>query len=271
MGVQFQIKSALILCLFCFSGLLLARAEDFAAFSGQTSAADINVRVDSTVGAEVICVLAKGEVVEVVREAYDWYKIRLPKTAPAYIKKELLECLAIPADLAVSPQKCLSAQVIKERVNVRLKPTETSWILGKIAKSTVVNIVADEGDWYKIQPVYQCYGWVNKKFINKEIAVSPAPLPAPLPAPMTALVTAETKKVASILTLTGKVCPYGIVLWRKATHKLITVDNKIYLLIGNRKSLDRLNGRQVKLTARAYGPATDKYPIVQIDELEALN
>lgn len=267
MYLQFRIKCALILCLFCFSGLALAQAENFAAFSGQSSAAAINVRVDSTVGAEVICVLAKGEVVEVVREAYDWYKIRLPKTAPAYIKKELLECLALPADLVSSPQKCLSAQVIKDRVNVRLKPTETSWILGKIAKSTVVNIVADEGDWYRIQPVYQCYGWVNKKFINKEIVV----LPAPLAAPMTALVTAENKKVTPALTLTGKVSPYGIVLWRKATHKLITADNKIYLLIGNRKSLDRLNGRQVKLTARAYGLATDKYPIVQIDELEALN
>ncbi|PIN79386.1 hypothetical protein COV16_04530, partial [Candidatus Woesearchaeota archaeon CG10_big_fil_rev_8_21_14_0_10_34_8] len=146
-------------------------ADTFTAFTGQINANGINVRVDSTIGAEVVCTLSKGELVQVVREAYDWYKIRLPKEAPSYIRKDLLECNNVSGnnlnpDFTPQSGKCLSAKVIKDRVNVRLGPTESSWILGKIDKATVVNVISERGAWYKIHPVYQSYGWVNKKFVN---------------------------------------------------------------------------------------------------------
>ncbi len=151
---------------FSLQGIVFA--DTFVAFTGQINASGINVRVDATVGAEIICTLAKDELVEVTWEAYDWYKIRLPKEAPAYVKKNLLECNNTNADFGFQSSKCLSAKVIKDKVNIRLRPNESAWILGKIDKAMVVNIIADEEDWYKIHPVYQSYGWVNKKFVNKK-------------------------------------------------------------------------------------------------------
>ena len=112
MSLTLKIKTALILLAVCSSLTGSAFADTFGVFTGQINANGINVRVDSSVSAEVICTLAKGELVEVVWEAYDWYKIRLPKEAPAYIKKNLLECNNVNADFAASSGKCLSAKVI---------------------------------------------------------------------------------------------------------------------------------------------------------------
>jgi uncharacterized protein YgiM (DUF1202 family) len=245
----------------CFSLSGIAFADTFDVFTGQINAHGINVRVDATVGAEVICTLTKGELVEVVWGAYDWYKIRLPKEAPVYIKKDLLVCNDVNANFASNSGKCLSAKVIKDKVNIRLKPTESAWILGKVDKATVVEIIADEEGWYKIHPVYQSYGWVNKKFVNKEVVLFQK---------QEALVKRiDSAKLGEQLVVEGKVSPYGIVLWRKATHKLSTPENKIYFLKGGRRSLDSLNYHKVKVTGKLI--SLGKYPIIQIDIIEALN
>lgn len=264
MRSSFKIKSVIIFLLVCFNFLGIVCADTFDAFTGQINASGINVRVDSSVSAEVICTLAKGELVEVVWGVYDWYKIRLPKEAPAYIKKDLLECNDVKAEFAAQSGECLSAKVIKDKVNVRLKPSELSWILGKVDKATVVNVIAEEEGWYKIHPVYQSYGWVNKKFVDKDVVV--------VLLKQDALVKdTDIVKLNDQLIVEGKISPYGIVLWRQATHKLITVENKIYFLKGNRKSLDSLNYRKVKVTGKIISLAASKYPIIQIDNIEALN
>ena len=214
MLLNFKIKISCILLMVCFSLPGVVTADTSGAFTGQINASGINVRVDATVGAEVICTLAKGDLVEVIREAYGWYKIRLPKEAPSYIKKELLECNNVNPDFGAQSGKCLSAKVIKDRVNIRLAPAESAWILGKVDKATVVNIISDQGGWYKIHPVYQSYGWVNKKFVNNQIVTLEKQDTVPE-------VTAAAK-LGDQLVIEGKVSPYGIVLWRKATHKLIT-------------------------------------------------
>lgn len=253
--------------IFFFAYLVLTStvlAATFTVFSGQVNADKINVRVDATVGSAVACSLEKGALVEVVAEAYDWYKIRLPKEAAAYVKKDLVECINLEPTSATAniPAKCLNAKVIKDRINVRQGPSETTWILGKADKLTVINILGQDGDWYKIQPIYQSYGWVNKKFVNKEIL---------LPKKETLSLPVKDVEPIKQLILEGTISPYGIVLWRKATHKLITPDNKIYLLKGNRKGLDSLNHQKVKVTGKLITPPESNHPVVEIDIIEALN
>lgn len=241
-------------------------------FNGQINATNINLRVDATVGSAVICVLAKGELVEVVSEAHGWYKIRLPKKAPSYVREDLVECfnsdpVTNPAGIGHSklykqgpnPGKCLSAKVIKDRINIRLGPSESTWILGKADKLTVVNILTKENGWYKIQPIYQSYGWVNKKFVSKE---------AILPKKQEAI---KVIQPSDSLVIEGVVSPYGMVLWRQATHKLITSENKVYFLKGNRKSLDSLNYHKVKVSGKLITSVESKHPIVGVNIIEALN
>lgn len=246
-----------------FTGLLifatLSSAAVFSVFTGEINENNVNVRVDATIGAAVACTLAKGELVEVISEAYDWYKIRLPKAAPSYIKKNLVECINFDN---VKPAECLNAKVTGNRVNIRLGHSESSWILGKVDKLTVVNILTDEGAWYKIEPVHQSYGWVNKKFVNKDLSKPKKDIKLP---------AAVLQPPPDQLVIEGTVSPYGVVLWRKATHKLVTVDNKIYFLKGNRKGLDSLNHHRVKVTGKLISPKNNKYPIIEAVIIEALN
>ncbi len=267
MRLNFKLRSTLLSLLLSLIPAGCILAQEFTAFSGQITGQGINVRTDATVGSTVICTLVKGELVDVVGEAHGWYKIRLPKEAPSYIKKDLLECNNVNADFAAKPDRCLSAKVIKERVNIRLAPTESSWILGKVQRGTVVNIISERGDWYKIHPVYQSYGWVNKQFISKDIVVV---VVAPEKKEL-ALKPTEEIKPQDLLSVEGKVSPYGIVLWRKATHKLITPENKIYFLKGNRKGLDSLNYHKVRVRGRLISDIASRYPIIQIEMIEALN
>ena len=233
-------------------------------FTGKVNANNINVRVDATTGAPVVCTLAKGQSVEVVREAYDWYKIRLPKTAPSYIKKNLVECIDRTASPS-EPVKCLNAKVIGEKVNIRLGPGEDSWILGKADKLSVVSILADKGAWYKIEPVHQSFGWVHKKFVDKDNGEIAVIQPAP------ALAIGSQTTALQPVVVEGTVSPYGVVLWRQATHKLITAENKIYFLKSNRKGLDSLNYHRVKVTGKLITPPDSKHPIIQVAVIEALN
>ncbi|MFA4854123.1 MAG: SH3 domain-containing protein [Candidatus Omnitrophota bacterium] len=247
-----------------------SHSHEFSVFTGRINANSINVRVDATTSAPVVCALDKGGLVEVVGEAYDWYKIRLPKTAPSYIKKDLVECINRDASLS-EPAKCLNAKVTGERVNIRLGPNETSSILGKVDKLTVVNILADKGAWYKIEPVHQSYGWMNKKFVDKDSGETVVLRPAALASgSQTAALRPAALPIQS-LVLEGIVSPYGVVLWRTATHKLITSGNKIYFLKGNRKALDSLNYHRVKVTGKLISPANSKSSIIQVAIIEALN
>lgn len=258
MLINSKYKVILILIMLCFSLAGFVFAGTFSAFTGQINADNINVRVDATAASTAVCILSKGALVEVVAEAYDWYKIRLPKEAPSYVRKDLVECINM--DPVANPGKCLSAKVIKDRVNIRLGPSESSWILGKINRLTVVNILAASGSWYRIQPIYQSFGWVNKKFVSKDF----------VPAVKEEEPAKTIKEIAPSgrMIIEGNVSPYGVVLWRKATHKLITADNKIYFLKGNRKSLNSLNYHKVKVTGKLISPEANKYPIIEIDTIE---
>jgi uncharacterized protein YgiM (DUF1202 family) len=261
--MQLRLKIIFIFFVFCCGFTAMVFAENFAAFTGQVNSAGVNLRVDSTTGSEVICNLSKGELVEVVREAYDWYKIRLPKQAPSYIRKDLLECnSAANPEFASPSSKCSSAKVIKDKVNIRLAPSESAWILGKVEKGTVVTVIGDDGSWFKIHPVYQSYGWINKKFVNKEVVALK---------PDTAAITPAAVNSDGQIVVEGTVAPYGVVLWRKATHKLVTADNQVYFLKGQRKSLDNLNYRKVKVTGKLITSGQARYPIIQTDIIEAIN
>jgi uncharacterized protein YgiM (DUF1202 family) len=240
-----------------------AQEPGFTVFTGQINADGINVRADATVGSPVICTVDKGELVEAVAESYGWYKIRLPKQAPSYIKKELVECIEDHSG------NCSSGKVAGSRVNVRIAPDISSWSVGRADKDSVVNIIGEENGWYKIDPVYHSYAWINKKFVNKEIVViekaqNECIFSPPLPKDE---LSADDQRIV----VEGVVMPYGMVLWRKATHKLVTSENNVYLLKGNRKTLNNLNRSKVKVTGRLIGPRDAKYPMIDVDLVEVVN
>ncbi|MDD2927521.1 MAG: SH3 domain-containing protein [Candidatus Omnitrophica bacterium] len=260
-----------ILCLAAAAlavGFSPAYAGEKVPFLGEINANNINLRLDATATAEVLGTLNKGERVEVIAEFYGWYKVRLPKNVPVYIKKSLAACINHAGERALAEeplqQQCSSAKVLKDRVNIRSKPSESSGIVGIADKNIVVNVSVDTGSWYGIEPIQNSFGWVYKKFITKAVI-----LPEAAPLSQNKITTPENRPGDTVLI--GTVKPYGIVFMRPATHKLISVDDRMFLLKGNRSSLNALNHQKVKVTGKMLNSVKGEYPVVEVKRIEVLS
>lgn len=256
-----------VVLLFLILALGLCFAEEKTPFIGEINSNNINLRSDATTSAYIISVLNKGEQVEVLQESYDWYKVRLPKVVPAYLKSTLATCINYAqAQPGVTSQACLTVKVLKDRVNVRAGASETSPILGIADQDEVISVLAQEGSWYKIEPITNSFGWVYKKFVDN-FKTSPAGLVKGVQGKASLTLAQEADNVV----LVGVVKPYGVIFGRTATHKLITQDNKIYLLKGNRVSLNSLNEQKVKVIGKKISADKSKIPVIEVKIVEVIS
>lgn len=166
-------KRALLISFLLWLPFSFAFAQNFTPFQGKINADDINIRTSSTINAQVICKARKGTQVFVVSQAYEWYKVQLPKNAAIFVNKIFLAPVSekpasalTSAPLNNQPQP-QSAKVIKDNVNVRLSASEKSSIIGKLNLDQAVTVLNITGDWAQILPVENSYGWVNQKFVDK--------------------------------------------------------------------------------------------------------
>ena len=251
-------------------------AQEFRPFEGVVKNNNINVRSDSTTASKIICTLNQGDRVYVVNESYGWYKIRLPKKAPSYVKKILLECLPEEKSPAPSTPKaenqhkiCHAAKVTGNRVNIRLEPNQSSKILGMLNKNAVVNILGEDNGWYKIEPPEEGLAWINKQFVSKETPRATKPQESPKAEDN--LPGLKQQRGEPLTAVQGSIQPYGRVFLRIATHKLITPEKKIFLLKGNKKELDSLIYRKVRISGKILSNAKEKYPVIEVSAIEVLN
>lgn len=238
-------------------------ADIFVPFEGEVREDNINLRSDSTASSGIICVLSKNQTIEVVAELYDWYKVRLPQTCPVYIRKDMV---------SVVDEK--TAKVVKDNVNLRFSPDEKSPIIGKASINEAVCIMQEKGNWWQISPLKNCAGWVHKKFITKKGPLQESKI---IKTKKEVILKQEVKKeeavkktelLIDVIVLEGVVEPYGKVLGRKATHKLLTYDNKVYFISGNVINLNSLLNHKVKITGKLEASKKEKFPVIDIIKLE---
>lgn len=214
-------------------------------FIAEVNSDNINIRSDSTVSSLVISKINKGYLVEVVYGLYDWYKIRLPQNAPAFISKDFVDA-----------SEGETATVIKDNVNIRIAPDISSLIIGKADKDTEITIVGEEGDWYRIEPIKNSFGWLHKNFADK---IDPIKL------------RSTKKKIfrRDDIVIEGILRPKTFT--RIASHKLIDKDYRTYLLNGKKEELEAFEGRRVKITGKIIGPSKTKYPVIEVEKIETLD
>jgi len=297
MCLKAQVKQAMLFALSVFLVGSVYAQEAFESFHGQVSGDEVNVRADSTVSSRILCQLARGEAVDVISESYDWYRIRLPEQASAYIRKDMTVCIDMPGGVAtgnstavqqaaapdqqgitparqgitmpaapVSQKPCRNAKVIKSDVNIRLEPDENSWIIGMVQESQVLNVLDESGKWYKITPPDNSFGWVYKKFITKAVVTPVTQKPQ---GPSTDEALQQAKQTGSII-ISGMIQPYGHVFGIKAHHKLVTDDNKVFLLRGEKGNLNVLIGRKARITGTLVGQKWTKFPVIEVRSVEAI-
>lgn len=242
-----HLSRALIALSLFFSFILTAQAETTTSIlEGEVIADSINIRSDATVSSNVICVVNRGEHLEAVSRSYDWYKVRLPKSAPSFIKKEYLSMIDDK-----------TAKVAASSVNIRLAPSESSAVLGKAKDNEVVSIIETKGEWARVEPVNNSFGWIHSRYLK-----------AAPPKEKTPADTTDNLKKDEI-AVQGLIKNKSIV--RVATHKLITEDGSIFLLKGNRKSLNSLDNKKAKVWGRLKQLPDQQYPLIEITRIEAEN
>lgn len=257
-------KLIFITALVLFSCGLSCAQEEYPECEGITNADEINVRSDSTISSESVCRVDKNSRVSIVGESYEWYKVRLPRGAPAYIKKDLV---------AIDPQRQDVGSITKDNVNIRLRPDISAPIVGRVRFKDQVRIVDQVQDWYRVEPTRNSFGWVHKGFIARVKAKDTAKTQgqqeatkegAPAQGGAYELITAEGTLKPKTMTSV-------------ATHKLIqtmvsgaTVVKSLYLLKSRNINLDEYNNRKIKLTGKVYNPAA-KNPVIEIDTIEEIN
>ncbi|NLE91524.1 MAG: SH3 domain-containing protein [Elusimicrobia bacterium] len=259
-----------------------AEGETFP-FTGEVTAADINLRADSTTSSEVICKMDKGAAVEILSGQYGWYKVRLPDTAPSYIRADMVS--AVEAKSAnFTPQEQTGARfntikVERDRVNIRLRPNESSPIIGRVSKNEVLNFTGMENNWYRIKPVSGSYGWIHADFVRK------APLKAPEEAQPAGVLpgtegetkpeddsarAGEDKQIPGLSMYEGVIKPYGMVFKRPATHKLVASNKKIFLLKGDKQTLNALVNRKARVSGKPVSSCKG-LPVVEVVKIEAID
>ena len=251
-------KSIIILAVFLCQSIFLsmALAEQNFPFTGYVTENGINVRADSTVGSEVICSVNKGERIEAVSEKYNWYKIKLPECAPSYIHKDMLG--------VVENNK---AKLIRDKVNIRLKPNLEAEILGRISEGETVEVIKAEGDWYQIKPVNNTFAWIHKKFLEE--------IPAEqLKKEALAAKEQEKEKAEEAASKEPKILIEGVIkpkfITTIARYKLITDDKEVYLLKGEGKLLSDYKNKRVKVGARSAEPYGNT-SILEVERIGPIN
>ncbi|MFH1441546.1 MAG: SH3 domain-containing protein [Candidatus Omnitrophota bacterium] len=245
-------KLPLILIIFILLQVCFAQESIKILFYGVINSNNINLRSDSNTSSQIICKINKNTPLEIIQEKYDWYKIKLPKIVPLYVRKDLITLIDKE-----------TAKASKDNINIRLEPNESCPILGQIRKNEIITILGDSNGWYKIEPVDNSFGWIHKKFVDR-IAKDNAPMTAPI------VPAKDICKEGSII-LEGTIQPYGKVINRIATHKLVTKNFKIFLLKGNPSNLNTLIYHNVQITGEEIIPKKEKYPVIEIIRMEVID
>lgn len=137
---------------------------------------NVNVRGKAAVNSEVVARLNRGDKVIVLEEV----TLKKPKQdEPAKWAK-----IALPANAAVwahaSFIDATNNTVIPKRLNLRTGPSENHSVIGRIEKGATVKPIDQKGEWVKLEPPADAYGFVAAHLLSRD---SSAPTLAPGAAP----------------------------------------------------------------------------------------
>ena len=113
------------------------------------------VRTDSTLFSEEIGHIPKNTILEIIKEKYDWFKVKLPENFFAFVYADYIE------EIGQKKGKCKA-----NCLNIRAEPTLKSPIIGRLKKDDRIEIVEKVGNWYKINAYPYSWGWVHKNSIE---------------------------------------------------------------------------------------------------------
>ena len=133
---------------------------------------NVNVRGQAIINSEIVAHLQKNQAITILEaitlkkpkqdEPANWYRILLPTNSAVWVNSLFIDAA--------------SATVKGTRLNLRAGPGEEYSILGRLEKGAAIKQLEAKGDWLKIEPPTNAFGFVAAHLVTRtpvEIAAKP--------------------------------------------------------------------------------------------------
>ncbi len=201
----------------------------------------VNIRAGCGLNFEVLAQLNKSAEVVAIGQEYGWYKIKLPKEAFCFVRKDYVKDGVVRAN----------------KLHVRAGAGSNFNILGVLKKGQRVNILEQDGDWLKIAPPEDTSGWIKKDFLrvlNKRF------------------IPARFRPVNSIqkrIEVSGTIDDLGKIINRQGTHKLIEGKKVLYYLKSESVDLNLYAYQKVCVIGELIDADNSPYPVLKVEQIRA--
>jgi len=201
---------------------------------------NVNVRGRAAINSEVVARLGRGDRVNVLEEVTlkspkqdepaKWAKISLPTNATVWAHASFIDAT--------------NNKVLAKRLNLRSGPSEAYGVIGRIEKGAAIKPLDQKGEWVRLEPPAEAYGFVAAHLLSKdtgtliasatppkdgttpppiETAVPANPTPAPATEPTAVPTTPTTPPPIDATTPTPTVAtPPAPLVEDKDTKRIVT-------------------------------------------------
>ena len=148
----------IVLILALFAGISFGQEKIKFPFTGKVTGDNVNVRSGPDINYYSTVRLMKGNLVEVAGQEYNWYKIVPPEGSFSWVAKSCVE--------KVGKNKGV---ISRDRVAIRAgsKFTSRKTAIQMIAKKGLeIEILGDDGEYYKITPPQGAYLWISVDYVK---------------------------------------------------------------------------------------------------------
>jgi uncharacterized protein YgiM (DUF1202 family) len=238
-------------------------------FIGKINNENVHIRSGPDVSFDSLGRLKKGESIIVFNKRNSWYKVKIPAELSLYINSKF-----------ISPAVDNSGVVNANNVNLRSKPDINSTIVSQAFKGEFIEIREKIGEWLKIKPTDNCFGWIKQEFLDysrpTQIPVDQIP------------VAKETKQEVKPQILSKKILPVqdtkelpatakgilqdcGKLIGKKSYPKLVDETGKtIFYLDANKKVLDNFSNNRVTVWGEIIIDKNFSAPIIRVQKIVIL-
>ena len=239
-------------------------------FSGVVKADKVNIRAGQNKNFEALGSLKQGDTIVVVGQSFNWYKIKLPDDAQAYVSRKLVQFL-----------RDNTGEVSGSRVNIRARASLESAVIGQLTKGTLVKIVETSDEWYRIEPAEGIYGWVLTDLVEFQSGSIPSPKVVQLPSKNIYAQQreeqerrrAEEEKKRQELER-QKVSLEGTLVMISAgapgseiRHQITAEDGQVFYLMGYRSILDGFLNHRVRVEGLPQGEPVSAHPVLLVTKV----
>lgn len=133
---------------------------------GSTIDDGVNLRRGPGTAEGVIAKLPAGTKLEVIGEHDGWYRVATANGTVGWVIDDYFTLKPAGRPATTPSSGSLTAAVASERVNLRQGPGTSYGSYGKMGQGTTVQVLARNGNWYKVRSPRGTIGWVLGELIN---------------------------------------------------------------------------------------------------------